>query len=199
MSEILSDRAVFDDRGALLNTLSGADSFGPTVAADLDGDGMLEMIYAGKAFHADGSDDFSADSQAYAAVADLDGDEIPEVFLATTDSLLVLEHDGTVRKRVPLPPSSALEGQMTPPLIADFNGDGLPEIADAGENIFNVYRGTDLSLIGARTSIGRAARRHGARARSTSTATARSRSSTPTRHACTCSTAPTAPSAGACR
>jgi outer membrane protein assembly factor BamB len=147
VAEVLSDRGVFDNTGALLHTLSGADSFGPTVAADLDGDGMLEMIYAGSAFHADGSNAFNADSQAYAAIADLDGDGTPEVFLATQDSLLVLEHDGQVRQRVPLPPSSGLEGQMTPPLIADFDGDGLPEIADASENLFSVYRGTDLSLI----------------------------------------------------
>jgi hypothetical protein len=145
--EILSDRGVFDDRGNMLTTLSGGSSFGPTVAADLDGDGTLEMIYAGKAFHADGSDAFSADSQAYAAVADMDGDGTPEVIMATTNALLVLEHDGRERKRLPLAPSSALEGQMTPPLIADFDGDGDPEIAAAGENTFTVYRGADLSVI----------------------------------------------------
>lgn len=146
-AEILSDRAIFDSHGVLLNTLGGGDSFGPTVAADLDGDGMLELIYAGSAFHADGSTAFSATSEAYAAIADLDGDEIPEVFLATRDSMLVLEHDGQERKRVALPPSAGIEGQMTPPLIADINGDGLPEIADTGDNLLSVYRGTDLSLI----------------------------------------------------
>jgi hypothetical protein len=120
------------------------------IAADLDGDGDLEVIIGPIAFHHDGRKyyedrsgfsvyagwlgDFAEiakvskpDYTIYPLVADLDDDMKPEVLFTAGAMIYVLENDGSRRKIYDL--SQYGITQLGPPTVNDFNGDGKPEIA----------------------------------------------------------------------
>lgn len=118
-----------------------------SVVANLDDDPELEITCGGLAFDTDGSRLWPATggTVGFTAVADLDLDGRPEVvevrsgavrvYAGATGALLVGPggswFDGTV----------AIPGGGTggPPTIADFDGDGLPEISTAGKGAYAVY------------------------------------------------------------
>ena len=52
--------------------------------------------------------------------------------------VFVLEHDGTLKHRVVVPSLSCSRNESGPPTIADFDGDGRPEIATAGADYYVV-------------------------------------------------------------
>jgi hypothetical protein len=148
--EIIAGSSVFSNTGKLLwsNTLAGqADSFGDTgtapTAADLDGDGYLEVIFSNATYHHDGTlywkspDGISGMPQ----VADLNGDGLPEIFMARTDGLQVLSHDG----KVIIPPTQSFDPGSNftcwhkPGAIGDFDGTGHPSLMDASCSHFGIW------------------------------------------------------------
>jgi hypothetical protein len=143
--EILSDAELFDNRGHHLLSLTPARTNAAPLAVDLDGDGDLEVIFAGGAYRRDGSVYYqSASANAFAQVADLDRDGVPEVILVGEAELIVLEHDGRERKRVAL--IGEQQAQLTGPgLIVDVDGDGVPDIGIAGHDHYQLFA-ADLSL-----------------------------------------------------
>lgn len=148
--------------GALLVTRGGRAS-GFTVA-DLDGDGVMDIIGGGGAWRSDGtvlaSTGLAATS---AAIADLDGDGQPEVIGVdtTTHSLFVWRYtpgvagDATVVRPAidingAIDPARCAEGSAGrtkgggPPTVGDFNADGTPDVALAGGVGYAVLDGTKL-------------------------------------------------------
>ena len=138
-------------------------------AADLNDDGVLEIITASAAFNADGT--LFADSKlrgTFPAVADLDGDGKPEVVVianlgkgSNVHHLHVWAYDANapdkakiVRQGVningPLAPalcpasSNGYSGGGGPPTIAEFNGDGHPDVGVAGGIGYAVFDGALL-------------------------------------------------------
>lgn len=119
-----------------------------SVVANLDDDPELEITCGGVAFETDGSriwGTVSASTVGYAAVGDLNGDGAVEVVMVDTAELevragatgeLLMGIGGAWFNRLmPIPAG----GQGGPPTIADFDGDGLPEIAAAGSGAYAVY------------------------------------------------------------
>lgn len=117
--------------------------------ADLDGDGNLELVSGNRAWRVDGSvlwerNDLPGGSP---AVADLDRDGSPEVVVvqASTHSVLAL-HGRTGSTlwgaiEVNRVPATAGPTGGGPPTIADFDGDGAPDVATAGGYNYLVLRG----------------------------------------------------------
>jgi hypothetical protein len=106
---------------------------------DVDGDGHLDVIAGNGVWRADGTPIWTSTTLVfgYVAVADFFDDDMPDV---------VVVHEGNVSIRrgsdgmvlwgpIPLPGG----GRGGPPTVADFDGDGLPEIGVAGSVRYAVF------------------------------------------------------------
>jgi hypothetical protein len=118
-----------------------------TAVANLDADPEPEITSGGVAYNLDGSVLWTAavGTHGFPAVADLDANGTPEVINVVDGQILVLDGaTGAVR----LGPGGSwadatfgLPGGGTggPPTVADFDGDGLAEVATAGQAFYAVY------------------------------------------------------------
>ena len=116
---------------APIDTISGGESI--ISLADLDGNGISEIIMGGVVLNADGSvrwqaADIDTVSKHYigAFAADIDQDGYQEVITSGT----VFNHDGTVRWKLP-----DLEGY---PALGDLDGDFQPEIISTFSGVVTV-------------------------------------------------------------
>src|SRR5262245_31719179 len=151
-----STKGVFKVLGQPIN-------FGTPALADLDGDGLPEIIYGsfdGKlyAWKSNGANvpgfPFQTNAQITSSVAigylDGPGDTTPEiVFSSTADSLYVLNVDGKRRPGWPVRASAAGSSRSPSPALADMNNDGFLDIVHLGtDGTVTVYNrnGTILPL-----------------------------------------------------
>lgn len=119
-AEIIVGGSVFDpDGNQVWNSATrhaGNAGFGPiSVAINLDSTpGDLEVVTGNTAYEADGTLRWSASAiigDGYAAVADFNGDESPEIVVVSAGSVAVLAADG-------------VSGRGGAPTISDIDGDG---------------------------------------------------------------------------
>jgi hypothetical protein len=128
-----------------------------TTVAELDGNTAngLEIVGGGVVYHWDGTLywDSASGVSGYAAVADLNGDTLPDVVSVAANSHLVTayKNDGTVlwgpvdvNNGVPTPSGANGGG---PPTIADFDGNGKPDVATAGGYGYLVLNGQDGGVL----------------------------------------------------
>ncbi|MCX4245108.1 FG-GAP-like repeat-containing protein [Paraliomyxa miuraensis] len=154
LPEIAFGRNIYDASGNIAwNIASGATgangSVGPlSCVADLTGDGRPELIAGGTVYTFTGTVgvDFmgmllwtgqSADG--YCGVADLDNDGQPEVIDVISNNIRV--YDGLTGATLATLPIAG-GGAGGPPNIADFDGDGFPDIGTAGGDRYVVAQYT---------------------------------------------------------
>jgi hypothetical protein len=147
---------------------------GIAAVADLDGDGQPEIVTGRQAWKVDFNPANTpplmvnlywvyAGNDGYPAVADLDGDGHPEVVLVASGQVAVINGQtgeaycavdptdaacaaGTGVRTAPIAiPGGTTSNRGGPPTIADFDGDGRPEIGVAGGYSYSVY---DLNRAG---------------------------------------------------
>lgn len=164
--EVVCGRNVLEGRtgerrfvGDSATTTRGTNEFlGPiSCVADLDGDGMQEVIAGRTAFRHDGTILWNQEAlgDGLCAVADLiPTNPGPEVALASRGYLYILSGaDGTIVW------SRVIEGRATRgvgggPTVADFDGDGAPEIGIAHGGAYGVYDPTCTRSGGGCTAAG---------------------------------------------
>jgi hypothetical protein len=157
------------DKGGVLDGLTGTieatfDVVQVTVQAiDLDGDGDLEIAGPKAVYEADGSLlAMTGVSGSWTATGDLDLDLVPEIVVADflTHRMHIYHWDQESQQIVidrqdldingPLSPTLCPKGSSGrlygggPPTIADFDGDGTPDIAIAGGVGYAVFDGVEI-------------------------------------------------------
>ena len=137
------------------STSSDVSMNGTPVTADIDGDGIPEVIIPQESFTnnrivilngLNGQEELQipvagVDDHSYLAVADVDKDGTGEIFYYGGSTLTRFEHDGTFTASQTLVGSGA--GWPETVGVADFNGDGSVEVY-ANNTIFNA---DDLTII----------------------------------------------------
>ena len=110
---------------------------GISVVADLDGDGVQEVIAGRTAYRANGSVawDFPTRPDGFIAVGQFDADPFPEFAFVANGNLYRLDTNGSVVWSQPIRGG----GFGGPPTIANFDNDPEPEIGVAGRTRYTVY------------------------------------------------------------
>jgi len=154
---VLQNGVVDGATGTLEATFAAGSGATSIVVSDIDGDGQLEVVGPTAAFESDGTQIAATGiGGRHPAVADFDGDGQAEVAVIDTAN-----HTLVVWRPDPLNPAGAeiirqginINGDLGacsgdtgggPPTIADFNGDGVPDVGVAAGVGYAVFDGSAL-------------------------------------------------------
>jgi FG-GAP-like repeat len=171
--EIIVEGGILDGATGAIETTFTPAMEGTFLISDLDGDGELDVVSNTQAYHANGGQfvDTGVTGHAHSsavfksgpAIADLDGDGKPEVLAIyfNQHAMAVWQYDPTeptkakfIRTGIdingPLSPTLCPDGSAGskwgggPVTVADFNGDGTPDVALAGGVGYAVFDGISL-------------------------------------------------------
>jgi hypothetical protein len=133
-----------------------------SIAADVDLNGVPEVIAGNTVYRADGwvqwvfdygSDlgtcamGCSLECDGFNATGNFDDDDYAEIVSVVAERVYIFEHDGALKVMFPIPREAGYTGynEGGPPTVADFDGDGRSEIGVAAANYYNVF---DLDCTG---------------------------------------------------
>lgn len=169
--EVLVGLTLLDGKtGAVKKELDPATSWGVHLSglSDLDGDGKLDVTDGQRAFRADGTvlwdlrSGPNAIASGFHAVGDFDKDGKPEVVVISSGgphTMSLVRHDAAapggaqvIRKGIDINNGistaafcgAAQEYGGGPPTVADFDGDGTPDVGAAGAVGYVVFSGKKL-------------------------------------------------------
>ena len=155
-AEIIYGKTVFNYDGTLRWNGSGdfigdnylrasADAIGPySIVADINRTGHPAVIAGASAYDADGHLLWQNNTvgDGYTAVANFTGDRYPQIVSVNSGKVHLLDHNGAIIWGPVYLPGGGHGGV---PVIADMDGDGIPEIGIAGAFAYTVF-GADGSI-----------------------------------------------------
>jgi hypothetical protein len=144
-AEVLAPEYVANSDGSTRWALADPPlAYSMPVAVDLDGDGLLEVLYGGTAYSEDGVKLFDTptvpSNRGSVAVANFDGDDAPELYVQHDGAHAVFEHDGSLLAVCPTSPVDVSGGGGYPVAIQDLDGDGQAELLFSALDRLNVLR-----------------------------------------------------------
>lgn len=162
LAEVVAGGVIFDHTGRVVhagNPKWGANSasYGPvSIIADVDGvDATTEqhLVAGNRAITKAGAtiwDQSATLSDGYPAIADLDKDGTPELVVVAQGNIRVQNAiTGALIDRLSMPG----EGLGGPPTIADFDNDGVMEMASANGTKYNVFEYDPTKPVGQKISV----------------------------------------------
>ena len=109
---------------------------GISVVSDLDGDGLMEFVSGRHIQEYDGTlRCLTGDTDGFTAVADLNMDGYGEIVVTGHSNVVVYDRNCTMINAWP----NEDGGRGGPPTIADYDGDGVPEIGFPSKTVYSVY------------------------------------------------------------
>ncbi len=147
--ELLTGRTIYASNGDVICSLGGEETDGFVAGADLDLDGVGEVVSVGggrvRVFERDctliGEWALSGGGNGGPpTIADFDVDGRPEIGVADAGVYAVYEVDGTTLWSRPVQDASS---QMTGSVVFDFEADGRPEVVYADETRLWIFNGLD--------------------------------------------------------
>jgi hypothetical protein len=147
--EVYADGAILDANGSVLLQAPAQTGWflgqrnTATTAADLDGDGDLELVLGQSAYHHDGTVIWNDPSilPGYPQVANLDDDDDPEIIVNNNGGITILQHDGTIAFQDVRPTGdpAGIGNWFRPSTVHDFDDDGLSEFAVSSASHYTVF------------------------------------------------------------
>ncbi len=141
MPEVIADQLILngEDGSLVANvTTAGGQPYRIPAVGDIDLDGEQEVIVGNTVVGPTGSIEWTTRMNGsyghWSAILNADSDPEAEVAMVASGQLALFEHDGSLILQV-----NAGTSQPGPPCVADFDGDGSPEIGWASSNAFNLY------------------------------------------------------------
>ena len=142
--EIAFGRSLFSTKDGAITRLwvgdggrggQGSGNMSLSFFADLDMDGALELVAGNTVYELDGTKLWQSElPDGFNAVADFDGDGLPEVVLVRSGDVWVLEGATGALELGPVTLPGG--GKGGPPTVADFDADGSPEIGVAEKSFY---------------------------------------------------------------
>lgn len=125
---------------------------GPAAAiADIDLDGLMEVAAGNTLYEHDGTPAWtfpyatndsacegSLTCDGFTAFGNFDDDDFGEVVSVRVGEVFIWNHDGSLLWQATIPSVSCSRNESGPPTIADFDGDGFPEIGTASADYYVV-------------------------------------------------------------
>ena len=144
--EIFVSNQLFDHMGNQLWAAGPPSTYSATMAANLDGQPGLEVLNGATVVHSDGSPYFNAGDDGgwiHPQVANFDADPEPEVLLAKSSHIELLQHDGAMIWS--FTPNN--QGDLNRPInIHDFDGDQKPEFGASAPAFYGIYHADHTPL-----------------------------------------------------
>ncbi len=133
--EVIVGKSILNSDGTLRATAKYG--FGSLVAVvvDMDGDGDQELIGGNAIYDVDGKEEWhNGLGDGWVGVADMDQDSLPDIVVVGGGKVRLQTGKGVVKWDVAFP-----GGGGGPPTIADYDGDGAPEVGVAGKTGYVVF------------------------------------------------------------